>query len=256
MFDAHFLLVEALGLAALIRFTALFPRPLHRADLEDPDSFPMGLSQIQLIRGRLLGPAIWVLGLCAGALALAANVASGGNIPDTALLPAVDGLRITAVAVAVLNLRRGHQVADQEGRRRLLWVVLGFVLLVGAIGLLLGGNILVIVTGWERASLNWRPFVLDAGVLGLAWGASRGVLEAGDRDPAPLVRRTAIISGGATLGLLLAAGLEALLSGAVGGRLSLPHGIGTALVAIALAIVYIQSRDQPEDALGPGTHGE
>ncbi|MHC4925610.1 MAG: hypothetical protein ACYTG4_16285, partial [Planctomycetota bacterium] len=135
-------------------------------------------------------------------------------------------------AVVVINLRGSWDARDADGRCRLLWMAVGMSLLVGAVALLVGGNILVTVTGW-RSPLNWRPIVLNLGLLGLLWGSSMAVFYDGRLNPETLVRQSATWAGLATALLFLAAGLEALFSDAMVARISLPEGVGS-MAAICL----------------------
>jgi hypothetical protein len=243
IFDAHFLLVEALGLAALIRFTALFPEPLRPGMLRDPRTLAPGLRAAQRFRIRLLGPAApWVAGTAAAVLTIGVNAALGRSIQNAALLPLADLLRLGALTVVVLNLRRAFFSAPPAGRTRVTWVALGFTVLVGAVGLVLGGNVLTAVTGWAAPRLNWRPIILHLGVIGLLSGTAMGVTYAGRVDPAPLVRRVAVVLGMATVMLFLAAGLEMLLSGGVSALFVLPHGAGTLLAVVVMLVVYRRSQ--------------
>jgi hypothetical protein len=242
-FEGHFLLVEALGLAALLRFTAQFPSPLAAASLRDPATLPLGSRTIQGFRRWLLRPyAPWLAGILSAALCMATNAARGRPVQDAALLPLVDVFRLGALALVVLNLRRAFLASDQAGRTRITWLVLGFALLVGSVGLILGGNVLSAVTGWEIPAFNWRPVVLHLGVIGLLWGGAMGVLYQGRAQPAPAVRSVAVLVGMGTLALFLAAGLEMLLSRGGPAHFSLPRGTGTFLAMVAMALVYGRTR--------------
>ncbi len=263
-FDIHFLVVEALGLAALIRFTAIFPRPLRPEHLQDPATLPAVVASAQRVRIWLLRPAApWVCALLAVVVAVATNTALGRPIEDTALLPLTDVLRLLALGVVVFNLRRSYLSCPPTERAPMTWVVLGFGLLVGTVGLVLGGNVLSAATGWELPAVNWRPIVLHLGVVGLLWGSAMGVFYVGAADPGPLVRRVAVLSGMATFALFLAAGLEILLSGGVAARFAMPSGTGTLLALVVTALVYGRTRRPLEDFLSqpwiearPALHAE
>jgi hypothetical protein len=242
-FEGHFLLVEAVGLAALLRFTALFPSPPVAASLRDPATLPLGSRTIQGLRRGLLRPwAPWLAGVAAAALSLAVNAARGRPVQDAALLPLVDVFRLSALALVVLNLRQAFLTSDRTERTRITWLVLGFALLVGAVGVILGGNVLSAVTGWEIPAFNWRPVVLHLGVIGLLWGGAMGVLYEGRAEPAPAVRSVAVLAGMGTIALLLAAGLETLLSRGGPAHFSMPRGTGTFLAVVVMALVYGRTR--------------
>ncbi|MGD8319677.1 MAG: hypothetical protein PVJ02_04470 [Gemmatimonadota bacterium] len=241
-FDAHFLVVEALGLAGLLRFTADFPRPLTPGDLQGPGLLPPWLRPVQHLRRWLLRPAApWLAGAGACLLAFGVNAAMGRAVQDAAFLSLVDLLRLSVLALVVLNVRRSFLSGTRADRDLVLWLVLGFALLMGAVGLLLGGNVLSAVTGWELPVLNWRPMVLDLGVLGLLWGAARGVSYRGGRRPDVLVRRVTVLSVMGALALFLAAGLESLLAGPRGMQGGLPRGAGTLVALVAVGVLYART---------------
>jgi hypothetical protein len=250
-FDAHFLVVEAVGLAALMRFSALFPRPLRPDDLRDPATLPAGAAEIQRLRRWLLRPAApWIAALAAVVVTTATNSALGRSVEDAALLRLTDLLRLLALGVVVLNLRASWGACARPDRAPITWISLGFALMVGTVGLVLGGNVLTAATAWAVPGVPWRPIVLHLGVVGLLCGAGMGGFYRGTVDPAPLVRRVAVLAGMATLALFLAAGLESLLSGGVAARFAMPGGTGTFLALVVTAVAYGRTRRPLEGFLG------
>ena len=242
-FDIHFLLVEALGSAALLRFTAVFPAPLTVADLSPAQELPVGLRAVQLFRGWLLTPAApWIAAVLATGVVVTVNAAMGRPVEDAALLLLTDVLRLGTLALVILNMRRAFVVGDTQRRRAMFWFVVGFTILLGAVGVLLGGNILTAVTGWEIPGFNWRPVVLDTGVLGLIWGAAMGVFYQGPMKPGNVSRKLAVAATAVTLGLFLSAGLESLMAGVIATRVTLPRGIGTVVALVAVGILYARTR--------------
>lgn len=245
-FEAHFLGVEALGLAALVRFTTVFPRDLSPAALRSPEDLAVGLRTGQHLRLVLLRPwGPWVTAAVALALVLGVNAALGRSTQDTALLPLTDLMRILALAAVVLNLRVAFVSADRTNRRYMFWTVVGFTLLVGAVGALLGGNVLLAVTGWEIEGFNWRPVVLDLGVMGLLWGTAMAVFYNGAMRPGVFTRRLTVMFSMLTAALFLAAGMETLLVA----RSALPPGFGTVVAVVAVGILYVTSRRALESML-------
>lgn len=242
-FAVHFLLVEALALAGLLRFTALFPSALEPAGLQDPETLPVGLRSLQHLRRWLLGPsAPWLGAVAATVVVLGVNAALGRPAEDAALVLVADLLRLGGLALVILNMRRAFVLADGDGRRHMFWFVVGFTLLLSAVGVLLGGNVLTAVTGWELPGFNWRPVVLDLGVVGLIWGAAMGVFYGGAMKPGKLARRLSVLASAVTLALFLAAGMEGLLSGAVASRIALPAGTGTLVSLVAVGLLYARTR--------------
>ena len=243
IFAAHFLFVEAIASAALLRFTALFPVALTPEALEDPGTLSVWLRPLQRLRFVLLGPrSPWVAAVAAAVLILAVNRAFGRPLEDAALLLLADLLRLAAIAVAVLNLRGAFVARDRDGRRAIFWFVVGFTLLLGAVGVLLGGNLLVAVTGWEHPGFNWRPIVLNLGFVGLVWGATMGVAYRGSLRPGPMTRHVALLATAVMVALFLAAGLESLVKGVVAAPFPVPKGIGTLAAFLAVGLLYARTR--------------
>lgn len=238
LFEAHFPVVEMLGLAGLIAFTTRFPRRLTAGDLRDGPDLPTALRAVQRMRVWLLTPAgPWAAAAALLLVLFGINGAMGRAVEDAALNPLMDLFRFTAVGLVFLNLRRSWLLASPTEKASLWWLVAGFGLLLGSLALIIGGNILMTVTGWGEPPFAWRPLLLDLGLVGFLAGASAGVLYRGARDAAAVSKRlfSAIIL--ATAALFVAAGLEVLFSTALVGRISFPPGMGTAFTA-ALAIIW------------------
>jgi len=244
LFQTHFLIVEMVGLAALLRFSAQFPRPLSAAVLDSPSDLAPGMGLLQEVRIWLLRPsAPWIAAAGAAASALAVNGLLGNVPSEAALLGLVDALRFSALSVAVLNLRVGYLNASEEGREAAQWLGVGFAVLVGSLAVLMGANVLTAVTGWRVAYFNWRPLLLDAGILGFLLGVGMAGLYRGRLRSGPVGRRVVLLGSALATSLLLAAGLEALFSDALAAPVRLPRGVGTGLSA-GLAVL-LWSRLEP-----------
>lgn len=237
-FEAHFLLVECLGLAALLGFSSSLPRPLTAADVIPPGKLPVGIRSLHHFRIWLFRPwAPWVGAavLTVAVLLLAESV--GTPLVEAPLNPVMDVARFGTLTAVVINFRSSWDVHGPEGRRHLTWVVLGLSILLASLALLVGGNVLMSVTAW-RPPLNWRPIVLNLGLLGLLWSSAMAVFYNGDMNPRALVRRTATLAGLGTALFFLAAGLEALFSDAMVARISLPPGVGSMTAICLFAWVF------------------
>ena len=101
------------------------------------------------------------------------------------------------------------------------------------------------VTRWEIPGLNWRPVILDLGVMGLLWGTAMAVFYDGAMRPGVFTRRMTVLFSMLTMALFLAAGMETLLVG----RSPLSPGIGTVLAALAVGILYVTARRALESML-------
>jgi hypothetical protein len=173
-----------------------------------------------------------------------AALAVGGVLGEppsrAALLGLVDGLRFAALSVVVLNLRRGYLLSTPLERESARWLGVGFALLVASLALLMGGNVLTAVTGWRVAFFNWRPLILDLGLLGFVWGTSMGAVYRGGLRSGSVGRGVVTVSALAVVTLLLGAGLEALLSDALLAGLALPRGVGTGLAALVTVGLWLR----------------
>jgi hypothetical protein len=238
--DAHFLAVEVVGLAGIIRFSALFPRPLDAAALASLPPLPSALEPLHKASLSLLRPATpWL----AGALALGAlwtwTAARGNPLGDAGLHPAMDGVRFLAAGIVVVNLRRTWGRAEGEDRERLTWLLAALVILLGSLFLFIGGNVLMAVAEWPEPIVAWRPLLMDLGLVGFLVGLSMAVLYRGGLPATWAATRIASITSVGTLSLFLAAGLEALFTGGAMAGFSLRTGAGT---VFALAIVLSTAR--------------
>lgn len=227
LFDAHFSLVELVGLAGLIRFTSLFPRPIAAARLAVPESLAVGLRSMQHLRIRLLAPnAPWIWTILVLAFLLGTNAVQGRPMADAALSPVMDIIRFLAIGLVVLNLRFSWRDSDAAMRDSMWWLVVGFALLIGLLVLLVIGNILLSAAEWPEPPFPWRPMVLDLGIVGFLWGLSMAVFYAGPMKGAVVLRQSLSVIGVVSLGILLATGLEVLISGSLVAQVALPPGLG------------------------------
>lgn len=239
IFEGHFLAIEMVGLAGLLRFTALFPRRLLASEVKASATVPAALMPAHLLSVAMLWPAApWL----AGALILGGlwtiTIVSGGTVSDAGLSPLMDVVRLATAGLVVLNLRRAWGRADDGGRERLRWLIVGFTLLIGSLALMIGGNVLVAVTGFPEPNVAWRPLLLDMGLVGFLSGLALSVLYGGPILPMAVLRRTATLAAVVTIGLFLAAGLEALLSGGVLATFRVRSGVGTALALATMVSTY------------------
>jgi hypothetical protein len=235
-FEGHFLGVEFLGLVGLLRFTALFPEPLAGHAPEAPPALPGWLLPFHAASVWLLRPwAPWIAAAAVLAALFALTAARGLTLSDAGLNPLMDVTRFAAAAFVVVNLRRSWSRAAPEGSKRLGWLLVGLSIVTGVLLLLVGGNVLVAVTGWPEPQVSWRPILLDAGLIGFLIAVALSILHEGAAVPLTAARRIGAAATVTALGLFLAAGLEALFSGGALGGSSLRTGAGT-LVAFVIVV--------------------
>jgi hypothetical protein len=235
VFEGQFLFVEVIGLAGLLRFTALFPRPLGPEELEPSETLPRVLlpfHRASVFMRRPLAP--WSVGMVVLISLWGWTIVSGGEISDAGLSPIMDVVRFLAAGLVVMNVRRAWGAATEGDRDGLTWLVAGLSFLLGSLSLLIGGNVLVAVTGFPEPDVSWRPILLDLGMIGFLVMLAMSVLYRGPTDPAQTTRSIATATAVVTAGLFLAAGLEAFFTGGVLAAYALPGGVGT---AISFAVV-------------------
>ncbi|NNL31401.1 MAG: hypothetical protein HKO77_10275, partial [Gemmatimonadetes bacterium] len=177
IFEAHFLLVEVMGLAALIRFTSIFPRSLTDEELRPWSTQPTVLMPFHYIGVFMRRP--WTP-WAAGAIVLAALwgtiLTSGGELSDAGLSPAMDAVRLAAAGLVVMHLHRAWRMSTEGDRDALMWIVVALTILIGSLAVLIGANILVAVTGFPEPDIAWRPIVLDGGTIGFFVGLAMSVI--------------------------------------------------------------------------------
>lgn len=235
IFEAHFLVVEVLGLAALLRFTSIFPRPLGSDELRPAATLPAAFMPFHrfgvVMRARW---APWIAGGLVLAVLWGWTLTTGGALSDAGLSPLMDVIRFTAAGLVVANVHRAWAMATEGDRDALMWLAAALTMLLGSVAVLIGGNVLVAVTGFPEPDVAWRPILLDAGSVAFFIGLAMSVLHKGARDPARLTRKVTVATIVITCGLFIAAGLEAVLSGAMLASWALRPGVGS---AVALAVV-------------------
>ena len=240
VFDGHFLLVETLGLAGLVRFTTLFPRRLLPAELASNADGSRLAMLVKPLRSALLEPRIiWATAVLVPAVLFTTSLAAGAPVTDAGFAPLMDVLRVTAATAVVLNLRDSWIRADSAERPRLSWLLTALSALIASVLLVIGGNILLSATSWPDPPVAWRPIVLDLGVLGFIVGLAATQLAPARIDAVRTARRIAV-GVGMTLTLLLSATVfEVLLSSGIFGPVALPPGLGAGMAAAAVGSVSI-----------------
>lgn len=239
LFEGHFLVVELLGLIGLVRFTALFPRRLLDYPLPAPPTLPPVLGPVHTVSVWMLKPfAPWLVSALLAVGLWSLEMAQGGTAADAVLHPAMDVFRVAMAGLVVLNLQRSWGRAEREGAARLAWLLVSLAALTGVLLLYIGANVLVSVTGWPEPDVAWRPLLVDVGVMGFMIALALSILYRGSRDPRPLARRMLASASVATLGLFLAAALEALFTGGILAAFSLRTGVGTVIAFVAIVSTF------------------
>jgi hypothetical protein len=149
----------------------------------------------------------------------------------------MDVFRFAAAALVVMNLRRSWSRADRADAGRLTWLLVALAFLTGVLLLLIGGNVLIAVTHWPEPEVAWRPILIDVGLVAFLISVTMSILYGGSLDATLAATRIGALATVVTLGLFLAAALEALFTGALGG-LSFRTGVGTLLSFVIVVALH------------------
>ncbi len=229
LFEAHFLVVELIGLVGIVRFSSIYPRELGPEELVPEEAVSPWLLPFHrgwlAMRGR---KAPWIVAATAFGIIWGSTSLSGRPLSAAVLSPFMHVVRILGAWLVVMNLSRAWRCATEGDRDGLLWLVVALVGVLAAVLVLIGGNVLVAVTGFPEPTVAWRQVLVDAGSVAFLWGVAMAVLHRPASDPGAIILRTTAIAASLAAGLFLAAGLEALFSGSVS-PFSLRPGIGTAI---------------------------
>jgi hypothetical protein len=238
VFEAHFLLVETLGLAGFVRFTSLFPRRLESDELRAQAEGSRLATLLRPLRSALLRPwLVWGAAFLVPALLFTMSWGRGSPMGDAGLAPLMDVARVVAAAAVVLNLRDAWVRADPAEWPRLSWLLTALSSLIASVLLVIGGNILLSATSWPDPPLSWRPIILDLGVMGFVLGLAATQIAPDGVDAVRLARRIATGTALAMTLLLAATVLEVMLSSGLFGPVRLPAGLGAAMAAAAVGSV-------------------
>ena len=237
-FETHFLLVETVGLAALLRFTSLFPEPLTLPKVPEKGGAARLARFLRPLRAALVRPSVaWGAALLLPALLVALTSATDTPVGDAGLHPLMDVFRVAAAAAVVLNLRDAWAKAGVEGRARMGWMLAALSALLASVLLVIGGNILLSATTWPDPSFSWRPVLLDLGVMGFVTGLAATELAPVDTNAVRSARRIVLGTSLLMTVLLSATILEVLLSSGIFGPVALPAGLGAAMAAAGIGSV-------------------
>jgi hypothetical protein len=249
------------GLAALLRFSVLFPRPLTPADLP-------GRARRLLLDGRVAwGGAVGWVALVA-ALAWVDTLVMARHPRAAPLLwmvvPATIALMLATLAVAVANLRLGYALADAEGRRRIFWIVEGFLAGTGIV-VVASAVKLATMVGGSGAGAGWYPLAGFAALFVMVVCLGIAMFGAGAIDPALVVRRTALVGAVGVAMIFLFAGVEQAVQQYVGEWLGWSDRLGGIVTGgiVALSVdpvkrqvealaARILARDRTVEEAAPG----
>lgn len=234
-----------LALAAFLRFSVIFPRPLAVADFRMAGLAPW--------RRHLLNPrVVWGGAALLAPLSFGIGRFVGGELWSGPLLAVQLAAFLLFLALVfgflwgieqgVRHLRIGYRIVGAADRRRILWVVLGFSLAMWAIFIGLAGLVPVALAA-VAASDGWvlpvLPFlVIVVAPLVIVVFLAVAIFYDGAIDPALVIRRTALYGAFGVVLTFLYAGVENVVSSALAERLGLPERSASWIAAGAVALVF------------------
>ncbi len=192
---------------ALVRFTALFPRPLTVGEL------PYGRTRsmrIALLDGRRL----WRLGaILAAAFALFINLADvmAGDAVARALLPLQVILGLLLLAMAVRNLGTPRPDLRDDQRRQRDWILQGFVAATAVLLLASALKLVQMLTGYTAPFAKWYIFALALGLDLIIFFLAVAMFYQGAIEPRLAIRRTAVLGLVGTALVFAFVGVEQLV---------------------------------------------
>lgn len=228
------------AIAAFVRFSTLFPQPLAP---------PSGGAEGGLSRTRwwLLRPrSLWgsatavavVLVLVPQTAQAWADLAGRSFHTIQVVKPVVIGILLAAMALGVVNLRAGYRDADEEGRRRVFWIVEGFL---AGTTLLLAASVLKalqMATGYTVGMAWWFALAVYASLLVVLACLAVAMFYAGALDPSLAIRRTAVIGMVGISMIFVFAGVEQVVQQLLGDWLGMSDRFGGMLTGGIVALTF------------------
>jgi|GEM_PF-3202443 len=260
-YEAVMVLMSAmswLSMAAFLRFAALFPHPLTRDDLERADrvrAARRGRAPRPVSRSRrlLLDPRfVWGGAVAMSLFAIVTTATSRTGLQAFAL-----PLLVWSVVRAVGLLRSSLTVADEAGRRSILWVVQGFYAMLWLGVFVVGSVVWGMWSGYRHAQAGgtMADYQMPYAVLMVASvGQSLSVLFVvaclavaiffyGALDPRLALKGTTVYAMVGVAGALLFAIVENAVSGVMVDSLRLSDGVGGPVAGGIVALATGPIRD-------------
>jgi hypothetical protein len=234
------------GMAAMLRFSCTFPRPLSPAELDAgaPSRTAAAWAAAQrwsMDAAAVRRAAAWTILLLIvlpESIRIAAE-AWGRPLPELPLVKyAALGLLLASMAVSALNLRAGHRAADAEGRRRIFWVLEGFLLATAIAALASALKLMQDATGYAPPVEFWYPLAMMGAFAALLACLAVAMFYAGAVDPELAVRRTAVAGLVGLAMVVMFATLEQALQGWLGARLGLGDRAGGILTGVTVGLAF------------------
>ena len=227
--------------AALLRFSAIFPRPLDPEMLDESGrSDRRGLLRSRGVAGLDVGALCRRLSkllLARGAFrpvplgaAAVLLVAAQTALHNTVASVALGLIGLGSVGVAFTNLRAGHAAAAGADRVRMTWIAEGFVL--ALFMFLVSAVVLLLVPGSGARTAAFILIMLTPAAISICLALS--VLDRGELDSAAAIEVT-IRHGTLAVFLALAFGALNLVLQLAAARLGMSHALAAGIAATGTA---------------------
>jgi hypothetical protein len=243
--DTGMPLASVAGMAVMIRFSTIFPRPLSlsdgRAGASRLGHVVASAQAWSMDPARLWRAAAWFGGLVI-VVPQAISIATGlrGREVDLVVYSKylALGAMLGTVTLSAANLRTNYRRADAAGRRQVFWVLEGFLFATAVAVLASALKLLQNATGYQVAQAHWYAFALLAGFLGLLVCLAIALFGSGALDPSLALRRTAVSGVLGLLAVVLFAVSEQVMQEWLGARLGLSPQTGGIVTGVALGLAF------------------
>lgn len=187
--------------AALVRFSVLFPQPI------DPTLFPAN-ARLRRVRVAVIAPrAAWMGATLLTVVAVATTLAYPAAI--VVLRPMMLLMVLGVFILGATNLRLAYRAADAAGRRRMVWVLEGFLgaVILFSLGALL--DLLQRIGGWHA---HWLWLGVFVGFFLLVACLTIAMFFSGAFDPSLAIQRTAVYGVLGVLIVFIFVGVETVVN--------------------------------------------
>jgi hypothetical protein len=237
------------ALAAIIHFSALFPRPLTTDDVAAAPGLGrgapaaiVGAGQRWAMRPRAVAGAAAALGLGIVLPVQVINYVAKARGLDVSVLGPAKVVMITillcGMLIAAANLRTGYRSADRDGRRRVYWILEGFL----AATAILGTASVVWVAerlGWLGFPLsNWYSLAAVLAFVALLACIAVAMFGAGALDPSLAMKRTVAAGLAGAAMVLLFAVMEQLVQELLVEWMGMSDRAGGVLTGASVALLF------------------
>lgn len=243
--DTGMPLAAVAGMAVMIRFSSIFPRPLSLRDVRPGASrasrMVVGAQAWAMDPARLRRAAAWFCGVVI-VVPQAISIATELRGKEFDLVAYSKYLALAALLAAVTlsaaNLRTNYRQADAAGRRQVFWVLEGFLFATAVAVLASALKLAQNATGYQAGQPHWYALALVAAFLGLLACLAIALFGSGALDPSLALRRTAVSGVLGLLAVVLFAVSEQVMQEWLGARLGLSARTGGIVTGVALGLAF------------------